>query len=99
MGWAAYSDSWNFEICGSIWIVGSDAALCPPTGDLPLLLVDEEVIKVEVVSASPSTIVIRRDGWRWSFARVPRTSSRFPGSEWMAIAVLKDPMPHDIMPP
>jgi hypothetical protein len=96
MGWAAYTDSWDFGICASVWMVGSGAALYPPTGDLPMLLVDDEVIKVRVVSASPAAIVIERDGWRWRLASVPRTASRFPGSEWMITARLKEQAPHDI---
>ncbi|MEZ0220563.1 MAG: hypothetical protein ACAH22_09735 [Tardiphaga sp.] len=99
MGWAAYTDSWDFGICTSIWMVGSDAALYPPTGDLPILLVDDEVIKVKVVSASTSTVVIERDGRRWRLALAPRRPSRFPGSEWMVTALLKEPAPHDITAP
>ena len=88
MGWAAYTDTRDFDVCTSVWLTGNDAASYPPGGmALPILLVDEEVIEVKVISTSPFAIVIERDGCRWRLSPVPASSgeraSRFPGSKWI----------------
>lgn len=97
MRWAAYTDSWHFDIHTSVWLTGNDAASYPPNGILPILLVDDEVIGVKVVSASPSAIVIERDGCRWRLSPAVSGSSvgasRFPGSEWIITARLKKHAP------
>jgi hypothetical protein len=87
MGCAAYLKSWDFAIGSSIRMVGNEAALSPPTGGLLFLLVDDEVVKIEVMSTSPAAIAIERDGWRVhltqkAFGSSDRASP-YPVSEWI----------------
>ena len=64
MGWAAYPKSWELAFGSSVWIVGNEAASCPPTGGLPFLLGDDEVVKINVISTSPAAVVIKGDSCR-----------------------------------
>lgn len=93
MGWAAYAESRDLAIGSSVWLIGNEAASCPPTGGLPLLLGDDEVIKVNVVSTSPAAVVIEGDGCRLrltptAFGSANR-ASRHPGSEWVITSRLE----------
>jgi hypothetical protein len=60
-------------------------------------LADDAVVMSTVISASPSEIVIERDGFRWRMTpaapRFPARTSRFPGSEWILGARLKERAP------
>jgi hypothetical protein len=94
--WAAYTDSWKFEIHNSVWFSGSDASSHPPKGVLPILLVDDRVIEVQVISASRSEIVIARDGYHWCLTPAIWRSSRrtrFPGTQWIIASRRRNVMP------
>jgi hypothetical protein len=87
VGCAVYLKSWDFAIGSSIGMVGNEAALCPATCGLPFLLVEDEGVKIEVISTSPAAIVIERDGWRVHLTQTAfRSSDRaspHPVAEWI----------------